>query len=55
MMYLPEMLLPSLLRLDIWRNCPILEERCRKNGSYWLLISHIPRIHIDFWGHSSFI
>ncbi|KAJ0860272.1 putative P-loop containing nucleoside triphosphate hydrolase, leucine-rich repeat domain superfamily [Helianthus annuus] len=43
---LPELLLPSLLRLDIWFNCPGLKERCRKNGSYWRLISHIPYIHI---------
>ncbi|KAK1407011.1 hypothetical protein QVD17_38621 [Tagetes erecta] len=44
MMELPEMLLPSLLSLTIWGNCPILKERCSKGGYYWPLISHIPRI-----------
>ncbi|MFS7926205.1 putative leucine-rich repeat domain superfamily [Helianthus anomalus] len=44
---LPEMLLPSLLRLDIWGNCPEgLKERCSKKGSYWPLISHIPCLDI---------
>ncbi|KAJ0483335.1 putative P-loop containing nucleoside triphosphate hydrolase, leucine-rich repeat domain superfamily [Helianthus annuus] len=43
---LPEMLLPSLLRLDIWGNCPGLKERCSKKGSYWPLISHIPCLDI---------
>ncbi|KAF5775402.1 putative leucine-rich repeat domain superfamily [Helianthus annuus] len=43
---LPEMLFPSLLRLNIWGDCPGLKERCSKNGSYWPLISHIPCIHI---------
>ncbi|KAJ0478496.1 putative leucine-rich repeat domain superfamily [Helianthus annuus] len=47
MMDLPEMLLPSLLRLNIFYNCPEgLKERCCKNGSYWPLISHIPCIDI---------
>ncbi|KAJ0717016.1 putative P-loop containing nucleoside triphosphate hydrolase, leucine-rich repeat domain superfamily [Helianthus annuus] len=46
MMDLPEMLLPSLLRLVILGDCP-MKERCSKNGSYWPLISHIPCIHID--------
>ncbi|KAJ0717033.1 putative P-loop containing nucleoside triphosphate hydrolase, leucine-rich repeat domain superfamily [Helianthus annuus] len=44
MMDLPEMLLPSLLSLNIWGDCPGLKERCSKNGSYWPLISHIPCI-----------
>ncbi|KAF5775326.1 putative P-loop containing nucleoside triphosphate hydrolase, leucine-rich repeat domain superfamily [Helianthus annuus] len=43
---LPEMLLPSLLSLYIWGNCPGLKERCSKKGSYWPLISHIPYINI---------
>ncbi|KAJ0860338.1 putative P-loop containing nucleoside triphosphate hydrolase, leucine-rich repeat domain superfamily [Helianthus annuus] len=45
MMDLPEMLLPSLLRLHI-RFCGGggLKERCSKKGSYWPLISHIPCI-----------
>ncbi|KAF5775319.1 putative P-loop containing nucleoside triphosphate hydrolase, leucine-rich repeat domain superfamily [Helianthus annuus] len=43
MMDLPEMLLPSLLRLNI-SGCPNLKERYRKNGSHWLLITHIPCI-----------
>ncbi|KAJ0851169.1 putative P-loop containing nucleoside triphosphate hydrolase, leucine-rich repeat domain superfamily [Helianthus annuus] len=47
MMDLPEMLLPSLLRLCILGDCPEgLKERCSKKGSYWPLISHIPFIHI---------
>ncbi|KAJ0717027.1 putative P-loop containing nucleoside triphosphate hydrolase, leucine-rich repeat domain superfamily [Helianthus annuus] len=44
---LPEMLLPSLLSLTIWGDCPVLKERCSKKGSYWPLISHIPCIDID--------
>ncbi|KAL8210200.1 hypothetical protein R6Q57_006932 [Mikania cordata] len=43
---LPEQLLPSLLSLDIRQNCPNLKERCRKGGSYWPLVSHIPSIYI---------
>ncbi|KAL9992801.1 putative P-loop containing nucleoside triphosphate hydrolase, leucine-rich repeat domain superfamily [Helianthus debilis subsp. tardiflorus] len=46
MMDLPEMLLPSLLRLNIGGNCPNLKERCSENGSYRPLISHIPCISI---------
>ncbi|KAJ0483317.1 putative P-loop containing nucleoside triphosphate hydrolase, leucine-rich repeat domain superfamily [Helianthus annuus] len=46
MMDLPEMLLPSLLSLNIGNDCPKLKERCSKNGSYWPLISHIPCIEI---------
>ncbi|KAJ0860265.1 putative P-loop containing nucleoside triphosphate hydrolase, leucine-rich repeat domain superfamily [Helianthus annuus] len=47
MMDLPEMLLPSLLRLVISGDCPEgLKERCSKNGSYWPLISHIPCLDI---------
>ncbi|KAJ0716991.1 putative virus X resistance protein-like, coiled-coil [Helianthus annuus] len=49
MMDLPEMLLPSLLSLNIWLgDYPEggLKERCSKKGSYWPLISHIPRIDI---------
>ncbi|KAJ0860259.1 putative P-loop containing nucleoside triphosphate hydrolase, leucine-rich repeat domain superfamily [Helianthus annuus] len=45
MMDLPETLLPSLLRLDIWY-CPGLKERCSKNGSCWPQVSHIPCINI---------
>ncbi|GKA52199.1 NB-ARC domains-containing protein [Tanacetum coccineum] len=40
---LPETLLPSLLSLVI-EKCPSLQERCRRGGSYWTLISHIPCI-----------
>ncbi|KAF5775336.1 putative leucine-rich repeat domain superfamily [Helianthus annuus] len=49
MMDLPEMLLPSLLRLRIRGDCPGggLKERCSKKGSYWPLISHIPCIDIQ--------
>ncbi|KAJ0860246.1 putative leucine-rich repeat domain superfamily [Helianthus annuus] len=45
MMDLPELLLPSLLRLRIWGDCPV-KERCSKKGSYWPLISHIPCLDI---------
>ncbi|KAJ0860213.1 putative virus X resistance protein-like, coiled-coil [Helianthus annuus] len=44
---LPEMLLPSLLSLNIWGDYPEgLKERCSKKGSYWPLISHIPCLDI---------
>ncbi|KAJ0717085.1 putative P-loop containing nucleoside triphosphate hydrolase, leucine-rich repeat domain superfamily [Helianthus annuus] len=47
MMDLPEMLLPSLLSLEILGDCPGgLKERCSKKGSYWPFISHIPYIYI---------
>ncbi|XP_076895442.1 putative disease resistance RPP13-like protein 1 [Bidens hawaiensis] len=46
MMDLPEVLLPSLLSLIIWGNCPNLKERCSKTGCYRPLISHIPCIDI---------
>ncbi|XP_023740359.1 putative disease resistance protein At3g14460 [Lactuca sativa] len=42
---LPEMLLPSLLSLEI-RGCPNLKERSSKRGSYWPLVSRIPCIRI---------
>ncbi|KAD6453322.1 hypothetical protein E3N88_08027 [Mikania micrantha] len=44
---LPEHLLPSLLSLEIRYGGPNMKERCSKGGSYWHLISHIPRIDID--------
>ncbi|KAJ0717397.1 putative leucine-rich repeat domain superfamily [Helianthus annuus] len=45
---LPETLLPSLLSLRILE-CPKLKERCEGRGShYWPLISHIPKIYMDF-------
>ncbi|KAL8210225.1 hypothetical protein R6Q57_006957 [Mikania cordata] len=43
---LPEELLPKLLCLKIWDNCPNLKERCSKGGSYWPRISHIPCVDI---------
>ncbi|KAJ0860699.1 putative P-loop containing nucleoside triphosphate hydrolase, leucine-rich repeat domain superfamily [Helianthus annuus] len=46
---LPETLLPSLLSLIIYGECPKLKERCEGRGShYWPLISHIPKIEIDW-------
>ncbi|KAD6453267.1 hypothetical protein E3N88_07972 [Mikania micrantha] len=42
---LPEQLLPFLLSLNIFHN-PGLKETYIKGGSYWPLISHIPRIEI---------
>ncbi|XP_035838369.1 putative disease resistance RPP13-like protein 1 [Helianthus annuus] len=45
---LPETLLPSLLSLRIYGECPKLKERCEGRGShYWPLISHIPFIYMD--------
>ncbi|PWA87942.1 NBS-LRR resistance-like protein [Artemisia annua] len=44
---LPVALLHSLLSLCITR-CPDLKERCRRGGSYWPQISHIPCIKIDW-------
>ncbi|KAC9145050.1 hypothetical protein E3N88_46300 [Mikania micrantha] len=44
---LPEQLLSSLLSLRIQYDCPNLKERCSKGGSYWPLVSHIPRILIS--------
>ncbi|KAJ0860455.1 putative P-loop containing nucleoside triphosphate hydrolase, leucine-rich repeat domain superfamily [Helianthus annuus] len=43
MKHLPENLLPSLLSLNI-HECPKLEGRCSRRGSYWSRISHIPCI-----------
>ncbi|KAI3829192.1 hypothetical protein L1987_03309 [Smallanthus sonchifolius] len=57
MKHLPETLLPSLLRLYIYK-CPDLEERCNGRGShYWPLISHIPCIEIDFsfWEETTYV
>ncbi|GAY67851.1 hypothetical protein CUMW_259710 [Citrus unshiu] len=47
--YFPEKGLPSsLLELDINR-CPLIEEKCRKDGGqYWDLLTHIPCVLIDF-------
>ncbi|GAY69161.1 hypothetical protein CUMW_269870 [Citrus unshiu] len=43
--YFPEKGLPSsLLQLRIYR-CPLIEEKCRKDGGqYWDLLTHIPRV-----------
>ncbi|KAH9750481.1 putative disease resistance RPP13-like protein 1 [Citrus sinensis] len=46
--YFPEKGLPSsLLRLSIL-SCPLIEEKCRKDGGqYWDLLTHIPFVRID--------
>ncbi|KDO38814.1 hypothetical protein CISIN_1g002156mg [Citrus sinensis] len=46
--YFPKKGLPSsLLRLWI-EGCPLIEEKCRKDGGqYWDLLTHIPRVQID--------
>ncbi|KAH9684865.1 putative disease resistance RPP13-like protein 1 [Citrus sinensis] len=46
--YFPEKGLPSsLLQLQIW-SCPLIEEKCRKDGGqYWDLLTHIPSVAID--------
>ncbi|KAI7744602.1 hypothetical protein M8C21_001730, partial [Ambrosia artemisiifolia] len=46
MKHLPDILLPSLLSLKI-KECPKLEGRCSRRGSYWSRISHIPCITIN--------
>ncbi|KAI3703324.1 hypothetical protein L1987_73295 [Smallanthus sonchifolius] len=46
MMELPEELLPSLLSLRIWYNCPKLKERCSERGRYCSPISYIPCIYM---------
>ncbi|GAY68538.1 hypothetical protein CUMW_264930 [Citrus unshiu] len=45
--YFPEKGLPSsLLRLQI-EGCPLIAEKCRKDGGqYWDLLTHIPRVQI---------
>ncbi|XP_024040219.1 putative disease resistance RPP13-like protein 1 [Citrus clementina] len=45
--YFPEKGLPSsLLQLWIWR-CPLIAEKCRKDGAqYWDLSTHIPYVEI---------
>ena len=46
--YFPEKGLPSsLLELEIF-GCPLMEEKCRKDGGqYWDLLTHIPLVVID--------
>ncbi|KAM0070727.1 putative P-loop containing nucleoside triphosphate hydrolase, leucine-rich repeat domain superfamily [Helianthus debilis subsp. tardiflorus] len=46
MKHLPDILLPTLLSLNI-AECPNLEGRCSRRGSYWSRISHIPCITIN--------
>ncbi|KAJ0672969.1 hypothetical protein HanOQP8_Chr13g0503051 [Helianthus annuus] len=46
MKHLPDILLPSLLSLNI-DECVNLEGRCSRRGSYWSRISHIPCIRIN--------
>ncbi|GKC02418.1 NB-ARC domains-containing protein [Tanacetum coccineum] len=43
---LPETLLPSLLTLSIWRCPDNLKEKISRRGSYWPLVSYIPRMLI---------
>ncbi|KAL9448590.1 hypothetical protein AB3S75_015967 [Citrus x aurantiifolia] len=47
--YFPEKGLPSsLLELQIV-GCPLIAEKCRKNGGqYWDLLTHIPSVEIDW-------
>ncbi|KAL9437243.1 hypothetical protein AB3S75_023154 [Citrus x aurantiifolia] len=47
--YFPEQGLPKSLLELIVSNCPLIEERCRKDeGKYWPMISHIPCVQINF-------
>ncbi|PWA37106.1 NBS-LRR resistance-like protein [Artemisia annua] len=41
---LPETLLPSLLSLEIWECPDEMKEKTSRRGSYWPLISYIPRV-----------
>ncbi|KAJ0483201.1 putative leucine-rich repeat domain superfamily [Helianthus annuus] len=51
LMDLPKALLHSLLSLKVL-DCPKLEERCSKRGSYWPHISRIPYIRTQHaWNH----
>ncbi|PWA45302.1 NB-ARC domains-containing protein [Artemisia annua] len=43
---LPEELLPSLLSLTISRCADELKAKTRRRGSYWLLLSYIPHVHL---------
>ncbi|XP_024039047.1 putative disease resistance RPP13-like protein 1 isoform X1 [Citrus clementina] len=47
--YFPEKGLPSsLLQLQIW-GCPLMKEKCRKDGGqYWDLLIHIPFVLLDY-------
>ncbi|KAL9451901.1 hypothetical protein AB3S75_013476 [Citrus x aurantiifolia] len=47
--YFPEKGLPSsLLQLNIY-DCPLIAEKCRKDGGqYWDLLTHIPSVAIDW-------
>ncbi|GAY63795.1 hypothetical protein CUMW_228530 [Citrus unshiu] len=47
--YFPEKGLPSSL-LQLWIYlCPLIEEKCRKDGGqYWDLLTHIPLVEIGF-------
>nr|XP_043623184.1 putative disease resistance protein At3g14460 [Erigeron canadensis]XP_043623185.1 putative disease resistance protein At3g14460 [Erigeron canadensis] len=46
---LPEMLLPSLLSLYIYKCTEELKEKLMsKRGSYWPLLSHIPQVDISY-------
>ncbi|XP_024038707.1 putative disease resistance RPP13-like protein 1 [Citrus clementina] len=47
--YFPEKGLPSSL-LQLWiSGCPLIEEKCRKDGGqYWDLLTHIPCVKIDW-------
>ncbi|GJU47735.1 NB-ARC domains-containing protein [Tanacetum coccineum] len=42
---LPETLLPSLLTLQIWECPDNLKEKISRRGSYWPLVSYIPRMN----------
>ncbi|KAF7138209.1 hypothetical protein RHSIM_Rhsim07G0065800 [Rhododendron simsii] len=45
---LTQLLPPSLLKLEIKGDCPLLKRRCEKGkGKYWVLISRIPQVQID--------
>ncbi|KAH9684615.1 putative disease resistance RPP13-like protein 1 [Citrus sinensis] len=47
--YFPEKGLPSSLLLLWIEGCPLIEEKCRKDGGqYWDLLTHIPYVVIDW-------
>ncbi|KAB1224915.1 hypothetical protein CJ030_MR1G014029 [Morella rubra] len=39
---------PSIVSLEIY-NCPLLEQRCKKEGQEWSKIAHIPYVESEWW------
>ncbi|KAL5720446.1 hypothetical protein ACHQM5_013114 [Ranunculus cassubicifolius] len=43
-----EQRLASSIKSLVIIDCPMLEERCKRNGSDWTMIEHIPYIEVDY-------